>query len=124
MSNVHREFLTLDQATTAVGMNMPEHVRYDPNVEPQYFLRRGTRHDGTRYFTLELIERALLELANGTTCYLPLCNPGRPVHIHYTVGRIKFISLHSMVELPVGKRMGQRERIVIPVRCELKDYAA
>ena len=118
MSNVHREFLTLDQVALAVHLEMPSHVSYDPGVEQQYFLRRGARHDGTRIFTIELLGRALLELANGTTYYKPMGAPSTARQIRYTIGRIRFISCEQMVDLPCGRQPGLRERVVIPVRCE------
>lgn len=133
MSDFRREWLTLAQAAGIA--RVPEffypHVTFDPEMEPQYHIRRGSTNDSTLILQIELIERALLPLINCETYYLPMGLPDEGFVPQYTVGRIRLATVFGMVNLPCGRYSGQRQRLVIPVsvryapkdRAKLPDYA-
>jgi hypothetical protein len=97
------------------------HITFDPTVVPQYRIRRGSAHDGTLVFTYENIWRALEPLVTRTSYYKLTEPPSEPGVVRYTVGRARLAAVYGMVDLPVGRYPGQRERVTVPVRC---DYAA
>lgn len=96
------------------------HIRFDPEIVPEYRIIRGTRHDGTMLFTEELIGNALMPLVNRESYY----RRTKPADwstvrdIRYVVGLARLATAYGTVDLPVGRYPGQRERITIPVRCE------
>lgn len=115
MSDFHRQRLTLEQAMqlARLPMHLASHITYDPHLKPQYRIRRGTKHDGTLIFTIEVMRIALQNLIERTSYYKPHGEPTGPME--YTVGPIYLFCVYGMVDLPIGRYPGQRERVVIPV---------
>ena len=75
----HRERLTLNQAMEILGIRWTNdpHVFFNPKCKPNYRIKRETQHDGTYFFTLELLKRALINLfdkrfvhASRYSCYI------------------------------------------------------
>lgn len=103
-----------------ITWNCEPFVRYVPDLEPQYRIRRQQRHDGLCLFTNDFILQAMRPLLDRDSFYVPLgpCPPGHEAF--YEVGDAKLISTFGRVEVPAGIVNGVRERIVIPVRCTFR----
>lgn len=94
------------------------HITYDPNVEPQYRIIRGSSHDGTLLFTYENIDRALEPLINMQSYFVPeKPDPACVSGLEYTIGDIEIQSEYGQVDLPAGRFPGVKETVTIPVRC-------
>lgn len=116
--------MDFDQALKAIGLEwsgteQDKFIKYDPKLKHQYVIRRGSTHDGTLVFTIELIHKALINLLNKSSYYKPMgeCPEGmKPV---YTIGKIRRYGIYGNVDLPIRPNVpGVRERIAIPVRVE------
>ena len=100
------------------------HITYDPEMlEGEYNVIRQTTSDGTLAFTLEMLQRGLIEIVNMQS----LCIPTKPKDwskvkaIKYTLGKMRHATVFGNVNLPCSstrKYPGQRERIRMPVKCE------
>lgn len=93
-------------------------IEFDPSLKPQFVIRRQSAHDGTLLFSHQLMLRALTPLFDGSAYFKPMGEPPQGVRVRYVIGRIKRMSACGMVKVPAGKIFGERERVVIPVRCE------
>jgi hypothetical protein len=60
---------------------------------------------------------ALMPLFESTSYFKPMGEPPEGMKILYTVGTIKNFSVFGKVKVPAGEIYGQRECVVIPVRC-------
>lgn len=127
MSDFRKERFTLDEAMRIAGVEWKEgverHLKFDPDVQPQYRIIRQVAHDGTQIFTSDLFRDGLWNLLVGNSYYIkePPREGMAPV---YTVGRIQLATVYGRVEVPAGKIYGQRERIRIPVSVEWVPAAA
>lgn len=100
------------------GINVPW-LSFDPRVvkgvtEGAIIRRRTSRHDGTSMFTHEIVSILLEPLVNRALFYIPdppENHPGQKQH--YTLGWLHLASIYGMVDLPVGRYHGQRERASI-----------
>lgn len=92
------------------------HITYDPNmVVGEFNIIRGSTHDGTMLFTIEILQRTLLPVVNGTCCNKSN-QPPTGVRLFYTIGPILLeIEYSGIVDLPVGRRPGQIEQATMPV---------
>ena len=126
MKPYHREKLTLDDAMMFAGIEwvedrsiMHRHVRFDPKLEHDYRRIERARHDGTLLFSIELLQKALSPLFDCTS-YYRRNGPCPDGHVSvYTVGYIRRAIVFGTIELPdAGRIRGQRESIIIPVKCE------
>lgn len=94
------------------------HITYDPNVEPQYRIVRGSSHDGTLLFTDENLDRALEPLVNMQSYFAPEPpDPASLARMEYVIGDIEVTSEFGLVDLPAGRFPGVKETVTIPVRC-------
>ncbi len=111
-----RERLSLDDAMNFAKARWTgePHITYDPDLVPQYKIRRGSAHDGTMLFSVELMQQAMAPLFRRVSHYKPMGPPPPGMIPRYTVGRIK----RYCVYVKRGNWWGERERVVIPVRCE------
>lgn len=123
MANFYRDRLTLDEAMRFIGATWAgkPHIEYDPSLKPQYRIRRGCAHDGTLLFSVELMRDALMPLFDRVSYYKRMGEPPDGMIPKYTIGPIKRFSVYGKVDLPAGRFPGERERVVIPVRCEYVD---
>lgn len=114
--------LTLDDAFTLLSpKNEPgggcRHLRFDASVKHQYFLRSQGDHDGNVVFSRVILLRSLGLLLDRKTCFRVDEIP--PEHeVNYVVGPIRRIIVFGTVRVLCGRIQGQRERFVIPVKCE------
>ena len=115
-----RDRLSLNEAMRFIGAEWTgaPHIVFDPHMKPQYRIRRGSHHDGTLLFSVELMHEALIPLFDMGSYYKPMGPPSAGMMPRYTIGRIKRFSVYGLVDLPVGRYPGERERVVIPVRCD------
>lgn len=115
-----RDRLDLDEAMRFIGAKWSgePHIFFDPNLKPQYRIRRASSHDGTLIFSAELMQKALMPLLNLSSYYRPMGEPPQGMQPRYTIGRIKRFSVYGRVNLPIGVYPGERECVVIPVRCD------
>lgn len=112
----HRERMTLDQAMKFAGMrwrdDAPRHITYDPTLRGGMKIVRQQRTDGTLAFAMDMMQKALEPLANGTYSLREAPSGSIP---RYVVGPIRVINVYNdRTDLPAGKFPGQRERIVVP----------
>jgi hypothetical protein len=98
-------------------------IKYDPKVKPQYRIIRQQSHDGTQFFTNELFYTAMDPLFQRTSYFTPE-PPKEGMRPIYTIGVIRLVTVHGMVDVPAGRFPGQRERLVIPVRVEWEPIPA
>jgi hypothetical protein len=96
-----------------------DHITFDPNVKKQYSVIRASSHDGTLVFTIELLEKTLIDILVGGSFYRP-DEPdwSRNPTPKYTVGWIRHSTVFGRVNLPAGNMRGQRERMRMKVRVE------
>jgi len=114
-----RDRLDLNEAMRFIGAKWTgePHIVFDPDLEPQYRIRRASSHDGTMLFSMELMNKALTPLFERSSYYKPIGEPPQGMRPRYTIGRINRFSVYGRVKLPVGVYPGERECVVIPVRC-------
>ena len=115
-----RDRMDLNAAMRLIGAKWAgePHIKFDPNLIPQYRIRRASSHDGTMIFSIELMQKALTPLFDLSSYYKPMGEPPEGMSQKYTIGRIKRFSVYGRVKLPVGMYPGERECVVIPVSCE------
>lgn len=102
------------------------HITYDENFDSadrDYYVRRQTGHDGTLMFTIEMFQKAFIELMNKQACAAKrLPDPTKQlVDIKYTVGPMKHAIVFGQIKLgcsKTNKYPGQRERIKMAVKVE------
>ena len=99
------------------------HITYDPNLyKGEYEIVRQSGGDGTMFFTIQMLQEALLPIVNCTTCFKPKI-PKNPTlyHIRYKIGALKHVIVFGMIYLRCSKNHkypGQRERVRLPVISE------
>ena len=101
------------------------HIEYDPNMKKgEYFIIRQSGGDGTMLFTLQMLQEALVPLINMQSFYKPK-DPGDwsgVKAIKYKIGPMRHVTCFGMIFLKCSsdhKYPGQRERVRIPVSCEI-----
>jgi len=95
------------------------HITYNPRLRKgDYSIIRGSAHDGTLLFTLELIQKALEPLAAKASYHKPREQEftEKRERVRYEVGPLRIATVFGQVDLPVGRRPGVRQRVRIPVR--------
>lgn len=118
MTNWHRMKVNPVEYLAKRGIVAP-HIVFDPSVSPQYRIVRQSAHDGTMIFTQELIENTLTPLIAKASFYRP--NPPTEAQedaVIYRVGWLWISTVIGMVDLPCGRRHGERQRTRLPVVCE------
>lgn len=130
----HRERLTPAECLRAMRWagflkgdgepTLPEWITYDPSLVPQYHIRRGSAHDGTALFSVELIAKAFAPLLRRESYFKPMgdFDPSRELP-RYTIGPLRVAAVFGTVDIPAGRFPGQRERVSLPVRCEYERVA-
>ncbi len=122
MARLHssRDRFNLDDAMRLIGAKWARepNIVFDPDLKPQYRIRRQSQHDGTLLFSIELLQKALMPLFDGRSYFKPNGPTPPGMTARYTIGRIKRMSVYGNVDLPCGNYPGERERVVIPVRCD------
>lgn len=99
------------------------HITYDANFKRssrEYWIVRGGGHDGTQLFTWEMLRDAVAPLMLQQSCLkskIPDAEAGRGMR--YVVGPMLLATVFGMVDLKCGRYPGQRERVRIPVICEV-----
>lgn len=116
----NRRYITPMKAFEIFGMEMPNWITYNPKLNKrngaQYDIIRQTTHDGTLIFERELIGRVIENLANKSS-YSKTDEQEGVIDISYEVGDISIATIFGIVELPVGKYPGERQRARLPVKC-------
>ena len=101
------------------------HIEYDPNmVRGYYSIIRQSVGDGTLLFTIQMMQEALLPLVNQQSFYKknPPDDWSVVTGIKYKIGAMKHATVCGMMFLKCSKEHkypGQRERVRIPVICEI-----
>ena len=100
-----------------------DHITYDPSMKKgEYNIVRQWGGDGTLLFTLEMLQKGLVDIANGHSFFKKTEPDWSKVKgIKYTVGDMRHVTVFGMLKLKCSKDRecpGQRERIRMPVRCE------
>jgi hypothetical protein len=90
------------------------HITYDPKMRRgEYSIIRGSAHDGTYCFTLELIGKTLVHVADKSSyCKSKGWQPNQ----RYVVGPLRLATVFGTVNLPCGRFPGERQRTRMPVR--------
>lgn len=123
MANFHRD--RLDPLEQMRKRGWPcEHITYDPKLRKgncDYQIVRGSTHDGMLLFTLENIERALINIANRTSCKKSKQAEFEAAwpNVRYVVGPLLLATVYGRVKLPcseTSRYSGQRERVRIAVK--------
>ena len=101
-----------------------DHITYDPDMKNgEYDIIRQSGGDGTVMFTMEMLQKGLIGIANANS-YYRLTEPedwSKVKQIKYTVGPMRHVTVFGMIYLACSKDRkypGQRERIRMPVKCE------
>lgn len=102
------------------------HITYDENfnnIDRDYWVRREAGHDGTSFFTIEMFERAFIELMNkhAFAAKRPPDPSKQLVDIKYTVGPMKHATVFGQIKLKcseTNKYPGQKERVKMAVKVE------
>jgi hypothetical protein len=117
-----RRRMTLDEALSFADIVVPLRgmfLKYDPDVIPQYRIRRCSTHDGTLLFSIELMVNALYPLVTLASYFKLDGVPPDGAQMKYTVGRIRRWGAYGRVDLPAGRFPGMVEAVSIPVRAEV-----
>lgn len=101
------------------------HITYDENLkncDKDYWVRRQTGHDGTSIFTIEMFEKAFIEIMN-KEAYATNNPPdfGKLKDIRYTIGPMKHVSVYGLIKLKCYETNlypGTRERVRMAVKVE------
>ena len=117
-----KNYYTIDQVCNMYGIETPKHITTNPKLsrvnEAQFDIVRQSSHDGTLIFTKELLGRGIENLVNKTAYYKGDDMNG-VVDIEYEIGLISLATVFGIVDLPVGKYQGEKQRVRIPVKCKL-----
>jgi hypothetical protein len=70
------------------------------------------------------MQKALMPLFDLSSYYKPMGEPPEGMRPKYTIGRVKRFSVYGRVKVPAGDIFGERECVVIPVRCEYVSIVA
>lgn len=120
---INKNYITPMKAFEMFGMEMPKWITYNPKLskqnDAQYDIVRQSTHDGTLIFERELIGRVIENLANKTS-YSKKDEQEGVIDISYEVGNISIATVFGLVELPIGKYQGERQRARLPVKTILK----
>lgn len=101
------------------------HIEYDPSlIKGEYEIIRQSGGDGTMLFTIQMLQEALLPILRMESLFKPKIpeNLEKVKAIHYKIGPIKHAQVFGMIYLRCSKTQkypGQRERVRIPVICEV-----
>lgn len=120
MNNWHKQKINPLEWIESCFSVVPRHIVFDPEVRPQYRIRRQCSHDGTQGFTQELIGKALIEPIILQGSYYAPEEPKEGLKsVKYTVGWLWLLTVVGRVDVPCGRVMGEKQRVVLPVACEL-----
>lgn len=112
--------LSLNQAMEDLGVTFRAEpfIFFNPNMKPQYRIKRQSNNDGTRIFSWQLLNLAFKPLFDRQSFYKPNGEPtlDEMLKRKYEIGYVKHFWVYCNVKLPVGIYPGQKEVIVIPVR--------
>lgn len=94
------------------------HIKFDKDIDKQYEIIRQSTHDGTLLFTDNLIAKALDELLQMRTYYIPDNPEWDSIEaINYIVGEGVITSDFGEKNINGMKIQGQTDTLTIPVRC-------
>lgn len=97
-------------------------IQFNKDVVYEYRIIRSCKHDGTLVFTDNLITEALSLLLNQQS-YYKITAPydfSTVAGIDYEIGEMELKTRYGTVDLPIGRCMGQKDTITIPVRCNYR----
>lgn len=99
------------------------HIRFNPDVKPQYRRRWQGGCDGTLALVYDDLARGLEPLVNKKSYHKPDAPDGDLSgfrDVVYEVGWMRWATVYGLIELKCGgKHAGQRDRFSIPVRATL-----
>lgn len=101
-----------------------DHIAYDSKMtKGEYDIIKQCGHDGTKLFTYQMMQEALVRLLNMKTHFKPTTPKdwGKVKAIKYTIGPMRHVTVFGMIRLKCSKTSkypGLVERIRIPVKCE------
>jgi hypothetical protein len=119
-----RQYYTINEVCKMFGFKCPEHIKTNPDLTRlnggQYDIVRGSKHDGTLIFTIELLERVIKPLINKESYFKEMeIEFELAKDVTYEVGLISVATIYGMVDLPIGRCHGQRQRARLPVKCTI-----
>lgn len=121
MSNFERNRCNPVELMKKYGFNQLDHITFDPELKKgDYSINRQIGHDGTYFFTYNMLIEALGSLAMMQSYWKPMGEPpyDKLIRIEYTVGEMTHVIAYGRVDLKCGGNYpGQTERIRIPVKC-------
>jgi len=116
----NRRYITPMEAFKYFGLEMPEWITFNPKLTKrngaQYDIIRQTTHDGTLIFEKKLIGKTIEDLANKSS-FCKIDNQEGVIDRKYEVGYISIATVFGIVELPIGKYPGEKQRARLPVKC-------
>lgn len=116
----NRRYITPMDAFKYFGLEMPEWITFNPNLTKrngaQYDIIRQTTHDGTLIFEKELIGKTIENLYNKSS-FCKLDDQEGVIDRKYEVGYISIATVFGIVDLPIGKYPGEKQRARLPVKC-------
>ncbi len=101
-----------------------DHITYDPKLrQGDYYIIRQRGHDGTLWFTHEMLKDGLIDIAHGQGFYKKTEPPdwSQVQCIEYVIGPMRHVTVFGMIHLRCSRTQkypGQRERIRMPVKCK------
>lgn len=117
-----KEYYTIDEVCNMYEIETPKHITTNEKLNRlnagQFDIVRQSSHDGTLIFTKELLGIAIENLIN-KTAYYTKDNMEGVTDIQYEIGLISLATVFGVVDLPVGRYQGVRQRVRIPVKCIL-----
>jgi len=117
-----KELYNISEVCSIIGVKVPEHIKTNNKLSRigsgEFDIIRQSSHDGTLIFTIQLLARSVEPLLNKTAFYTE-ANMDGVTDVEYEIGLISLATVFGLVNLPVGNCKGEKQRVRIPVRCNL-----
>lgn len=120
--NISKQWVKPMDVFKIIGREMPEHITFNPNLNKRngatYEIVRNAKHDGTAIFTMDLLLQTVKNLAlkKSKDSRQDLTNA---IDVKYEVGLISLATVFGIVDLPIGRYPGEKQRSRIPIKCTL-----
>lgn len=96
-------------------------VIFDDDADFQYFVPACSTHDGTLFFTYELIETVVAKVVQACTYYEPCGSPPNGSNITYTVGNFIIVTEFGDYGTDEKPWLHQKDTVLLPVMYEVED---
>lgn len=97
-------------------------ILFDPEAKFNSIEIKGSTHDGTLYFTYDLIEEIIQEFVQCNLYLLDLGSPQSGSHITYTVGNFVIVNQHGDFGTKDKPWLNTKTLVFLPFKYEVESY--